>query len=270
MDSIMRGETSPFDSHDWLHVQPAEHYSLAHGSTVRAKVRAMQLLTQIPRLIQLVRASDSAISRVKALELAEDLYHQDLKEWEERIRKRGLNIFPNTLPDQGPSLIPQLLSFDSFETFLISCDYWTGRVVLLGLMQRLSDVPEQQRPSPRWPDITTLRTEDEQAALNLAMCVPYTMELEPKPLGALQILAPLQMSFGAWHRCAKRSTNGMRDRAQDMKDWVYGKAIEITRLWKGREGPKMDLEVLTEIFMGEPLPQGTLRKWKEPDQHWKP
>jgi hypothetical protein len=193
-----------------------------------------------PRLIRLVRQAQicpgDEIARAAAVDLAAELYLDDLESRVQQFLDQGLVKTVSTTSAAYRSSIPLSYDFVSFLVHGCCVDYWVSRIMICGLVLALSDISPAV-PAMSQFDISSVMTEDVRAAERIIQCTEYSKAAYTAiPLTALRHIMPLKASWTAWNRYEIRARGYPEDeeeiaRAQRMKRLCTDMAPDLGGKW---------------------------------------
>ncbi|KAF2816588.1 uncharacterized protein BDZ99DRAFT_566400 [Mytilinidion resinicola] len=227
-----------------------------------ASTALIQQFVKIPRLARLVRACAACPTNTVLLsettQLAEELYFSPVGDLVTRSIGEVGQI--QTLTPRVAQVLEQSLQYSSIEEFALAIRFETYRVLLSGILQTLHWLD----PFSSQFDIEAIESQDTEAATIIAMSVDYAMTVDRSlPLPALRILTPLQYSFGAWYRLAKRqcgNTQGMYGVL--MQEWSLCTSNAILKDWKAPEDSLSDICTRSESFAGARMVYPLAHPWE--------
>ena len=208
---------------------------------------------KFPRLVRLVRQArtspnDKAIG-LAAVNLAAELYLNNLAPWVQYIVDQGLVKVVPTVSASYQSIVPE--SYD-FKSLLVNggyLQYWVIRIVTCGLILDLSDISPVM-PSVYQFDTFAVAAEDIRAAHRLVMCTEFSLRADTAiPLNSLSKIHPLQNSWVAWHR-------------QEMReDSAIPGDPESPEVWYSRRMKQCCLDMANDLGVKWGLPEFTSTSW---------
>jgi hypothetical protein len=251
----MYGEICQFDTAGWSEIEPPPLSSKSCSKLQKATKQIMQVFLRIPQLAHYVRlvrnGTYNMIAPFEVIQLAKDLYNKSLDDLETHAFAHHIRLVPN--PDVASKIIPEYYVYDSFHVCEILVKYWWSRVMILGLVQTLCFHLDKVLFPQSYFDMDKVYSEDIRAARQIAMSVDYANGFAP--LGTLAITAPLQMSFGTWHRFVLRNhfSPGLTyDYAMAMKKYAYKRSNQMLAVWKSNGASIAQWERFMDAMMGGP------------------
>lgn len=215
------------------------------------------LLYQLPRLVCLVR---SVLQTPESKEMASEAVSIAIRHYDspaDRYARQTVAAFSTTEPRTPQSVLPQGLEqvfrFTSPRSYTLALQYYLYRAILCGLLQTLHHQQTVEIPI----GLAEIAAEDITAAKSLQMCADYAIGSPySTPLVALKIIIPLEISFGCWHRLAKRQLSANTDHyryAEQMKNWHVDIVQYVDRMWHTFPCNYYRLELLTDAMAGGAL-----------------
>lgn len=236
--AMLRGEMSAFEGSTWANM-PAPVPSAATWPGYSSALQVtMQTFIQLSRLTYLTREAEIRPAdeecRVEAVDLAALLLKNDLEWWVEQLQtSHAVQVVPSINEDVR-SQVAYSFHFQSPRLYHILVEYWAGRVLLCGCIQRLGALPPTTRTFSSL-NIAAAQDLDVQSARNVAMCLDYALHLDDTvPFAPMRQRLMLRVVFGAWHRYEERgaelglvpSASGTRS-PTEMKTWCLSALNKI-------------------------------------------
>ncbi|KAF2488358.1 hypothetical protein BU16DRAFT_532370 [Lophium mytilinum] len=259
-EAILSDSVSDFDNEDWLFFPPPETTSECPAFDTACQA-IMQQFVRIPRLMKLVRAylqdPCNLTLGTEAVDLARKLYLSNLDTLVSKALLDLTDVVPTTSPDLR-DFFPESFEYHSVKILDLLVHYWTCRIFLLGLIQSLCDTPYFSTAF----SLQDVIEEDERVAGYILMSSEFAASVKPMPTGAVVMILPLQISFGAWYRSERRESYcGERwNRAVCMKNWSLDSSNGCLSIWGGRAQSLDELEAKTRTFEGASLEPWMRRK----------
>ena len=199
---------------------------------------------QIPRFSRLTKeackSADNMSGRIEALELATELYNDDLEAMIQDLLAGGLIVTVVPAPEYRHFLDKR---FDFASKLLCAglLSYWSMRVIVCGFLQILCRLPDAVVALDLLCSLHDVEEQDIKSATSIFMCTEYTHDQSNIPINAIRQIMPLKTAFGAWHRLEARagalhSTNADAVFAREMKRCCVKQTSDIGSLWGAGAG----------------------------------
>lgn len=260
MEAVVNGTDSAFDSPAWLYFPPPVLSTECPVYSTAYKV-IMQQIVRIPRLIRLVRElrqdPNNVQKGVDAIALAEKLYLTRI----DKIIDGAVHNYADRVPTRNIELgvyYPESFNFATVSVFETLTRYCYCRILIIGLCRTICSI----LPISAVLNAAPLQLEELHMAELIAMSTQYAEGLfDPFPLGALLIILPLQVAFGAWWRAQRdKDLLGESDPEMEkvcfMKEWCKIKSNEMLLVWNGMQLESTMLEIQAGALEG-----GAIMDW---------
>ena len=145
-----------------------------------------------------------------------------------------------------------MLEFKSLQAFVLATRYNLYRVLICGLVQTLIKLGSHSNEF----DIAAVEQEDVAAATAIAMCLPYALKpTVSRPLTALAMIIPLQLSLGTWTRLQQRHSAGTVEHQQATRtiDWSIENTNDLMLMWHSKLITLERMAMLCNMCAGGPL-----------------
>ncbi|KAF2792431.1 hypothetical protein K505DRAFT_387464 [Melanomma pulvis-pyrius CBS 109.77] len=284
-ESLLAGRVSVYDNDTYLSLTSPLSLSLQNpppSPFQTASTLVMHSFIQITRLACLVRHSVAYPADIEvltsALSLAESLWVLDPSTPISTVLASSTTLLSIPPCPSIADIIPSSLHFCSIQVAILLTRYWMLRLHLCGVIQTLYRYFSAyiEGAGVHLPCLEEVRDMDKEAAVNVAMSVPYAITIEPNlPLVPLRLLPVVQISMGPWYRAVQRleklsspsgSTSVLEStlddaesemelsKARRMQDWVVEQGNQIHDAW-GLERVSVEyLKVGVDIMAGEEIP----------------
>lgn len=203
----------------------------------------LTLLTQIPRMVLLVRHRDDPSSNNPYIST-----FMDFIRWvDEKVTviKPLVDELGSIIPTKEQliaDILPWSFDFDSAYHFDLALQYYTFRIMFCSLVLAFMKSCEQRQNAPEI-GLVSVHQAEEVNALSLVMCIQFALQSRIKAPGlALRLIPSVKHSYGAWQRIQDRATEKipsddvMAQKASRIKAHCYACCAEAMHLW-GLETP---------------------------------
>lgn len=203
----------------------------------------MERMVPVPRLVLMVRNYPRRPTKAVAnriLELAKYIDDSAVGRLIEAYLSRSTSVV-ETSAEFNPELIPKSFAFDSLRIFMLTVLYYTYRVIISGLIQRLFILHIASQDDF---DHVNVEAQDVQASEAIVMCTQYALDLDyDPPLPALRMGGPIALAYGSWDRLQGRlmqdkdtsviyqEEDQVMARATGMKKLLIRVSQQIGELW---------------------------------------
>ncbi|KAK4493675.1 hypothetical protein PRZ48_014860 [Zasmidium cellare] len=251
--AIHFGETSQLESI----ARPPVDFNTSSQVDI-AKRGLVDLMIQLPRLVCYVRdCTEGLVGLAEAIEVV-NLLRDSAEDQCARETLATVSWTTTSLSSETKSPTGTVLAFESMDAFFFAKRYYSYRLLIGGLLVTLATIADDK----------DLLAEAEyielDAATSVAECLDFALKPGPtQSLTCLALIAPLELSLGAWDRLQQRETSFAPEphslkyrQAVQMKDWCIENLQGICQRWRAGSIPRDRMETMYGAFVGGPLMDG--------------
>ena len=270
-----RGKDSIFDKPAWLTMSAPKLFNPEYPDSERVEEYLSRLLVRIPRLVRLIRHVKQNRSDEKActdaISLAKNVYLNSLEDWIQLVTEMGLVRTVPTIELSCISVTEMSFDFVSARLFKRIGLYWRLRCLVSGCILALFEIRSCMPPFTAAlldkVDATSVQSHEEHAAECIVMSVQWaTTSPSPLPLCKLLVVSPLMNAFGVWLRAESRANNDVdAQRTRNLRLWAVDKITAVGRRINAQEVGMAQLEAMSMVFTGGPLPGRRISRETEID-----